>query len=171
VRGERLKDDIQYYANVNIYRIPAVGGEPQPLTAASDKVGFRDIAWSPDGNSVAYFSAEDNLTLKLKSLETGTSRVVGKAERPGWNSLSWSPDGKKLAFTPSSNVKGPFSPIRIISLEDGTTATLQTGLGEADYWHVSWSPDGTRLAFAALQGGEPELWFMEDFLPLITKAQ
>jgi Tol biopolymer transport system component len=171
VRGQRLKGDQQYYANVDIYRIPAEGGEPKALTAASDKVGFRDMAWSPDGNSVAYFSADDNLTIKVKSLETGTSRVVGKAERPGWNSLSWSPDGKKLAFTPSSNVKGPFSPIRIVSLENGTTVTLETGLGEADYWHVSWSPDGTRLAFAALQGGEPELWLMEDFLPLIAKAR
>lgn len=171
VRGERLKDDIQYYANVNIYKIPAEGGEPIQLTADSDRVGFRDIAWSPDGSSVAYFSAEDHLTIKVKSLESGDSRAVGKAERPGWNSLSWSPDGKRLAFTPSSNVKGPLSAIRIISLEDGTTTTLQTGLGEADYWQVSWSPDGTRLAFTALQGGDPELWFMEDFLPETTAAQ
>ena len=169
VRGERLKGDIQYYANVNIYRIPAEGGEPTPLTTASDGIAFRDIAWSPDGKSMAYFSAEDNLTIKVKSLETGGSRAVGKAERSGWNSLSWSPDGKKLAFTPSSYVKAPFSPIRIVSLEDGTTVTLKTGLGEADYWHVSWSPDGKRLAFLAIQGGEPELWLMKDFLPLVKQ--
>lgn len=171
VRGERLKGDIQYYANVNIYRIPAEGGEPTPLTTASDRVAFRDIAWSPDGKSLAYISAEDNLTIKVKSLETGASRVVGKAERPGWNSLSWSPDGKKLAFTPASYVKAPFSPIRIISLEDGTIVTLKTGLGEADYWHVSWSPDGKRLAFLAIQGGEPELWLMSDFLHLVKTSR
>ena len=83
--------------------------------------------------------------------------------------IAWSPDGKKLAFTPSSNLKGPFSPIRIVSLEDGTTVTLKTGLGEADYWHVSWSPDSKRLAFLAIQGGEPELWLMKDFLPLVQR--
>jgi len=166
VRGQRLKGDIQYYANENIYRMPAEGGESIPLTNASDRVAFRDIAWSPDGNSLAYFSGEDNMTIKVKSLETGQSRIVGKAERPGWNSLSWSPDGKKLAFTPASNVQGPFSRIRIISLDDGTTTTLETGLPESDYWHVSWSPDGTKLAFLALQNGETEFWFMEDFLPL-----
>jgi Tol biopolymer transport system component len=174
VRGERLKGDIQYYANVDIYRVPADGGEPKPITVASDRVGFRSIAWSPDGNSVAYFSGEDNSTIKtikVKSLQSGTSRVVGQAERPGWNSLAWSPDGKKLAFTPSSFVKGPFSRIRIISLEDSTTVTIETGLPEADYWHVSWSPDGKRLAFLALQGGDAELWMMEVFLPLIAKGR
>jgi Tol biopolymer transport system component len=174
VRGERRVGDIEYYANVDIYRIPAEGGEPRPLTAASDRVGFRNVAWSPDGNSVAYFSGEDNSTIKtikVKSLQTGASRVVGQAERPGWNSLTWSPDGKKLAFTPSSFVKGPFSRIRIISLESLATVTLETGLPEADYWHVSWSPDGKRLAFAAIQGEEPELWMMADFLPLIAKGK
>jgi Tol biopolymer transport system component len=167
VRGERLKDDVQYYANVNIYRIPAEGGAVRQLTTASDKVHFRDIAWSPDRKHVAYFSAEDKKTIKVKSLESGESRVVGKAERPGWNSLSWSPDGKRLAFTPASNVQGPFSRIRIVLLDDGTTAELETGLGEQDYWHVSWSPDGTRLAFGAMRRGEPELWFMEDFVHLV----
>jgi Tol biopolymer transport system component len=167
VRGQRLKGDIQYYANVNIYRMPANGGEPTPLTTDADKVAFGDIALSPGRKSVAYFSAEDNMTIKVKSLETGASRIVGKAERPGWNSLSWSPDGKKLAFTPASNVQGPFSRIRIISLDDGTTTTLETGLPESDYWHVSWSPDGTKLAFGALQNGETEFWLMENFLPLM----
>jgi len=171
VRGERLVGDIEYYAKVNIYSIPAGGGEPRPLTAASDRVGFRSIAWSPDGNAIAYISGEDNLTIKVKSLQTGASRVVGKAERPGWNSLAWSPDGKKLAFTPSSYVKGPFSRIRLISLEDSSTVTLDTGLPEADYWHVSWSPDGKRLAFAAIQGEEPELWMMKDFRHLVAKGK
>jgi Tol biopolymer transport system component len=169
VRGERLKDDMQYYSNVNIYKMPAEGGEPTPLTTALDKVGFRDIALSPNGNSVAYFSGEDNMTIKVKSLETGESRIAGKAERHGWNSLSWSPDGKKIAFTPASNVQGPFSRIRIISLNDGTTTPLETGLPESDYWHVSWSPDGTKLAFGAIQNGETEFWFMEDFLPLVKR--
>ena len=160
---------MQYYSNVNIYKMPAEGGEPTPLTTALDKVGFRDIALSPNGNSVAYFSGEDNMTIKVKSLETGESRIAGKAERHGWNSLSWSPDGKKIAFTPASNVQGPFSRIRIISLNDGTTTPLETGLPESDYWHVSWSPDGTKLAFAAIQNGETEFWFMEDFIGLVKQ--
>ena len=142
-----------------------------PLTNASDRIAFRDIAWSPDGNSLAYFSWGDNMTIKVKSLDTGASRIVGKAERHGWNSLAWSPDGKKLAFTPASNVQGPFSRIRIISLDDGTTTTLETGLPESDYWHVSWSPDGTKLAFLALQNGETEFWLMEDFLPLVNSRK
>jgi Tol biopolymer transport system component len=171
VRGERRLGDIQYYADVNIYRIPAGGGEPRPLTTASDGVSFRNIALSPDGNFVAYFSVEDNRTIKVKSLQTGASRVVGKTEGPGANSLAWSPDGKQLAFTTSSGEKGPLSRIRIVSLEDLTTVTLQVGFPEADYWHVSWSPDGKRLAFVALQGGDPELWLMEDFLPLIAKGR
>jgi Tol biopolymer transport system component len=31
---------------------------------------------------------------------------------------------------------------------------------------MAWSPDGKTIAFSGLQGGEPELWLMEDFLPL-----
>ena len=170
IRGERIGVTSKV-AQVNIYRIPAEGGEPIPLTNASDRISFGNIAWSPDGNSLAYFSGEDGTTIKVKSLATGASRIVGKTERPGWNSLSWSPDGKKLAFTPAAGLQGPLSRIRIISLDDGTTKTLETGLPPSDYWHVSWSPDGTKLAFCAQQGEGTEFWLMEDFLPLVNSRK
>jgi Tol biopolymer transport system component len=36
---------------------------------------------------------------------------------------------------------------------------------------LSWSPDGSRIAFTASKGGDPELWFMEDFLHLVKSRR
>jgi Tol biopolymer transport system component len=34
---------------------------------------------------------------------------------------------------------------------------------------MTWSPDGKTIAFSAVQGGDPELWLVEDFLGALKK--
>jgi Tol biopolymer transport system component len=36
---------------------------------------------------------------------------------------------------------------------------------------LAWSPDGSRIAFTASKSGNPELWFMEDFIHLVKAAR
>jgi len=55
---------------------------------------------------------------------------------------------------------------RRLNLASGKSEEVQTGL-EAVHLDLAWSPDGNTLAFTAMQGGEPELCLMSDFLPLL----
>jgi Tol biopolymer transport system component len=53
-----------------------------------------------------------------------------------------------------------------LTLETGKSEEVQAGL-DAILFHFAWSPDGKSIALSAMQGGEPELWLMSDFLPLL----
>jgi len=55
-------------------------------------------------------------------------------------------------------------------LATGKSEEVQTGL-DAIPFHFAWSPDDKSIAFEAQQGGEPELWLMSDFLPLLKSAK
>ena len=146
----------------NIHTVPAQGGQARKLTAEPDKVLFARIAWSPDGRFIAYFSGDD--TIKLLPAAGASSRVlVSGVKAHMWLGLTWSPDGKELAY-------GWDRRIWRVSLESGRREEVKTGV-DATPTEIAWSPDGNTIAFSASQGGDPELWLMEDFLPLARAKQ
>ena len=54
------------------------------------------------------------------------------------------------------------------SKAEGESVEVETGL-DAYLRHISWSPDGQKLAFTGFRYADPELWLMEDFLPLVKR--
>jgi Tol biopolymer transport system component len=159
------------FGEVNICTVPVNGGDPKALTSDSDSVKFCPIAWSPDGKMIAYFSTdEEDLMagiLKILSINDGVSRVVAKVKMVHVNiELAWSPDSKRIAFNyaPTSSYG---KDIRVISIDDGSIEDIETGLVDINMYHLDWSPDGERFVFSGYQGDSPELWLMEDFLPLV----
>ena len=56
--------------------------------------------------------------------------------------------------------------IKIISLEDGSTVKIETGLVNSNIGdRLDWSTDGERFVFVGGKGESREFWVMENFLP------
>jgi Tol biopolymer transport system component len=145
----------------NIFTMLASGGKARRLTSDSDQVAYGPVAWSPDGKYIAFYS--ENGKIKLVPVSEGPARVLveglkGYRDETG---LAWSPDGKELAYVTNDRIWK-------LSLESGRSQELKTGL-DAVHLGIAWSPDGSTIAFSAKQGGEPELWLMSDFLPLLPR--
>ena len=87
-----------FEARGEIITVPAEKGDPRNLTN-SPAVMEREPAWSPDGQSIAYFSDESGeYALHIRNQE-GTGDVtkipLGNAY---YSNPCWSPDSKKVAY-------------------------------------------------------------------------
>jgi Tol biopolymer transport system component len=145
--------------------IPAEGGEDRQVSSETDGVDGGAIAFSPDGERIAFFS---DGAIKTVSVEGGEPKVLVAEVTSGRHSqLAYSPDGLKIAH----NAMGK---IWITRLGGGEPEELQSGLaGATRFSDLSWSPDGERIAFVGTIGGESEFWLIESFLPqrLVTAGK
>lgn len=105
-------------------------------------------AWSPDGKQAAFSresageaGAFDAPRLWILDLNTKDARAYFPTDIPKEGAEpSWSPDGRYIAVLDAS-----IGGIRIIDLEGGDDALLETTLERMGHW----SPDGKRLVFAS----------------------
>jgi Tol biopolymer transport system component len=141
----------------NIHVVPAEGGEPVRLTSDADSVEQATIAYSPDGERIAFFSTG---VIKAMPADGGEPKVlIAGVPLEGRHRLAWSPDGRKIAYTAAGK-------IWLASVEGGEPVELRTGLPEGTrYGAFGWSPDGRKLTFIGALGGEVEFWMISDFLP------
>jgi Tol biopolymer transport system component len=140
-----------------IYVVPAGGGDIRQVTSEEDSVGGGAVAFSPDGERIAFFSGG---AIKTIPVQGGQPEVLVAEAKSGRHSqLAYSPDGSKIAH----NAEGK---IWIASLDGGVPEELRTGLPkDATLGGFGWSPDGKKIAFYASIGGEAEFWLISNFLP------
>ncbi|MFC1765095.1 tetratricopeptide repeat protein [Planctomycetota bacterium] len=158
VAAEEIKPDFSVY---NIFVVSTAGGKAKRISSQEDKSVRGTIDWSPDGELIAFYG--EDKTLRLIPSNGGESRILVSnvgGDIP-WAGITWSPDGKQIAYTAGGD-------LNVVSLDGGEPVKIKTDL-DARHLKIDWSRDGNHIAFAASQGGEPELWLMEDFLPLKTK--
>jgi Tol biopolymer transport system component len=141
-----------------IYTVPAEGGEVREVASESDSVGWGAIAFSPDGERIAFFS---NGAIKTVPSTGGQPPevLVADVRSSSQSDLAWSPDGTKIAYSSAGK-------IWIASVHGGAPEELRTGLPEGtELGTFSWSPDGEKIAFVGSRGGQAEFWLISDFLP------
>jgi Tol biopolymer transport system component len=148
-----------------IFVVSTTGGEPRQLTSEADSVGDGAIAFSPDGERIAFFSGD---AIKTVPVQGGQPEVLVADVTSGMHShLEWSPDGSKIAHNVLElSPAGVSGTIWITPLDGGAPEELRTGLPQgARLSDFGWSPDGERIVFLAEFGGDFEFWLVSDFLP------
>jgi Tol biopolymer transport system component/predicted Ser/Thr protein kinase len=114
---------------------------PAQVTSASGVE--RDVAWSPDGVTLAFESNQAG-SRDIWITQVGSSQPVNRtADYDGRDTdPSWSPDGTEIAFSSSRDGGGIFlmsalggSPRKLVSADGGLTR------------YPRWSTDGSALAF------------------------
>jgi tricorn protease len=138
-----------FEAHGDILTVPAKHGSIQNLTHSPD-VMERDPAWSPDGESIAYFSdraGEYDLYIVHQD-GTGAARRVPLGARDAfYYELKWSPDGKKVMFSDQKlnlwyvDVSGGARAVKV------ATDTFDIPLHSFD---ARWSPDSRWIVFTKL---------------------
>ncbi|CAN5343238.1 S41 family peptidase [soil metagenome] len=139
-------------AHGDILTVPAKRGAMRNVTGTSG-VAEREPAWSPDGQSIAYFSDESGLYALHVASQTGAREEGAKAvkkfplarEPAYYFSPLWSPDSKKIAFY-DNRLKS-----WVLDLVTGKLSQLGTGdtFGgfSAEVHGMAWSPDSRWLVY------------------------
>lgn len=135
--------------NHNLYRAPVLGGEPRQIGRDIDS----DIAFSPDGNRMAYFRGNEPIRGESRLLSAncdGTDEKVLFVQQntmlpPLW--LSWSPNGKQIAYAFRTGQAGTngLGGMGLFDLASGKNSTL-AAFPDKVLNDLHWLPNGRGLA-------------------------
>ena len=144
--GRTLAIDLQG----SIWTLPATGGTAKRITDLL--IDAHQPAWSPDGQSIAFFAYTDGGYDIWSMAPDGSNQ-----HKLTWGPFddrepSWSHDGTRVAFSSDrGNSLGSDYNIWVVDIRSGELKQLTKNPAE-DYM-PSWSPDDKEIAFASSRGG------------------
>ncbi|MFT5503935.1 MAG: TolB protein [Gammaproteobacteria bacterium] len=127
------------------------GFNPQTILESDEPL--MSPAWSPDGQSLAYVSFENNKA-EIFIQHLATARRSNVSSFKGINSApAWSPDGKFMALVLS---KDGSADIYILNLETRRMKRLTTH--RRIDTEPAWMPDGSSIIFTSDRSGSPQIY-------------
>lgn len=104
------------------------------------------LSWSPNGNEIAYLSAEgngDDFHLFLWTIkDSSTKELNGPATNTAFQSVRWSPDGSRLAYLVGTSEEATIWTVDLHGQEPGRALTPHIRT-QSDF---EWSPDAHWIA-------------------------
>jgi DNA-binding winged helix-turn-helix (wHTH) protein/Tol biopolymer transport system component len=138
----------------SVWRVPVPSGSPRPV----GDVRARDVAWSPDGRTIAFSVGS---ALYLVNPDGSDARKLASLPSDPFY-LRWSPDGRRLCFS----VADPRRNDVALWQADLTNNTVQPLLPD---WPNSgrvlpggWTPDGRYFFFTAFSDGTRNVWAIRE---------
>jgi dipeptidyl aminopeptidase/acylaminoacyl peptidase len=149
----------------NLALINLDGTNYRALTTPNSSPYDFDVAWSPDGDRIAFSRMSDGSTFPLAIHvinPDGTNLVRLSPSGALDDSPTWSPDGQRIAFTNQDpRVHSAASAQIYLMNADGTNRVPLTNLPEGAY-SPTWSPDGEKIAFVAgTLGDHDDIYVMD----------
>lgn len=152
----------------DIWLVSATGaGEERRLVGGAGET--RSPAFSPDGNALAFISAESGM-LDLWIIPTGGGEArqltsgTNPPDEPRWTPR-WSPDGRWIAYVSSRSGERNNDDLWLVSPDGEREVQLTTGL--LVNTDAAWSPDSRRIALIAntvnehWYGDDADLWLVD----------
>lgn len=137
--------------------VPALAWATE-LPAPAEEKFQQDVAWSPDGQHLAFseFSggeySPDKWAVWVVRTDGSDRRLIAHQA----TYVTWSPDGKRVAY---GSGQGDHTALFATPIDSGATEQL-TDLKHKDR-QPAWSPDGSRLAFVSDRAGRSNLFVLK----------
>lgn len=133
--------------DVNIYTIPAKGGNPTQLTEVAVELQDRFPCWSHDGNTIAFIRPEiknGNHIMYIYTISKdgdNLTQITTESNGVVWAPIDWAPDGKSITYFSNDNS------IKDIPVNGGESHLITKVDSVNSQFELAWSPDGKELAY------------------------
>lgn len=128
-------------ARGDVFTVPAKAGITRDLSKTSG-VHERDVAWSPDGKTIAFvsdLSGEDELYIQVQDGSAAPVQLTRKSDTYKYAPV-WSPDSKKLLWADKK--------LRLQYVDvESQKVTLVADSKDWEFGEFSWSPDSKWIAY------------------------